>query len=167
MKMWKALAAAVLLVAVPFSGFAQDKKKELNPWVDCGLGAMIFDETAWAAVTSNIIWDLGTTAVISNVSSQNTCESKKAKTALYIGVNYANLTEETAKGDGMHLRAMLDVMGCETASHGAIIGSVRSEFAQYLRSPGYVEKTSAAKAEDFYNIVQGAISGQYGQQCRV
>jgi len=167
MKLLKGLAVAVLMAAVPMTGVAQEKKKDLNPWVDCGIGAMIFDETHWAAVSSNIIWDLGTTAVISNASSQNTCDSKRAKMAMYVGVNYASLTEEAAKGDGKHLHAMLDVMGCEAASHDAIIASVRTEFGQYLRAPGYVEKTQATKAEDFYNIVQGTLSGNYGQQCRV
>src|ERR1700716_1537447 len=102
MKLQK-LAVAFLLAAVTMVGMAQGKpKKELNPWIDCGIGAMIFEETTWAAVSSNIIWDLGTTAVISDQSSQNNCNSKKAKTALYIGATYANLSEETVKGDGKH-----------------------------------------------------------------
>jgi len=165
MKIVRGLAAAVLLVAMPPTGFAQEMKK-LNPWVDCGIGAMLFKETTWAAVSSNIIWDLGTTAVISNASSPETCESARAKTALYIGVNYASLTEETAKGGGKHLDAMLEVMGCEATSHAAIIASVRTEFTRYLRGSDYVTKVPAARAEDFYNIVDGTVAGQYGQRCR-
>ena len=41
---------------------------------------------------------------------------------------------------------------------------MRSDFSQYLRGSDYVVKTSAAKAEDFYNIVQA--SGSAGQ-CRI
>jgi hypothetical protein len=150
----------MLLAALPMTSFAQ-KKKELNPWIDCGIGAMIFDETGWAAVVSNVIWDLGTTAVTSDQMSQNTCNSKKAQTALYIGVNYASLTEESAKGDGKHLQAMLDVMGCESASRGAVIASVRSGLGQHLSSPDYLQKSTAAKAEEFYNIVTAS------SQCRI
>ena len=34
-----------------------------NPYTDCGIGAALFPNTNWAAVTSNVIWDAGTTAV--------------------------------------------------------------------------------------------------------
>jgi hypothetical protein len=168
MKKLLKLAATVLLAAVPMLGAAQEKpKKELNPWIDCGIGAMLFEDVTWAAVSSNIIWDLGTTAVISDQSSQNTCNSKKAKTALYIGVTYANLSEETVKGDGKHLHAMLDIMSCEPAAHDSIIGSIRANFGQYLRDGTYAAKSSNAQAEDFYNIVQSTISAGYAQQCRI
>lgn len=163
MKLLKAVAV-FLVLAVPMLGVAQEKQRRvLNPWVDCGIGAMIFDDTAWAAVSSNIIWDLGTTALTSDASSPNTCNSKRSLAALYIGVNYASLTEDTAKGNGRHLHAMLDIMGCSPASRGAIIAALRSEFGQSLRTPDYADKTSTVKAEDFYNIVQRT-SAQQGCQ---
>ena len=85
---------------------------------------------------------------------------------MYIGATYANLAEETAKGDGKHLHAMLEIMGCDSASHGDIIASLRSEFSQHLRNSDYVEKATVAKAEDYNNIVQTIISEEYAQQCR-
>jgi len=167
MKLFRGVVVFFLLAIAPMLSFAQEKpKKNLNIWVDCGLGAMIFDETGWAAVISNVIWDWGITATTSHQSSPDQCGSKNAKTAMYIGTTYANLAEETAKGDGKHLHAMLDIMGCDSTSHGGIIASLRSEFSQYLRNPDYVAKASLVKAEDFYNIVQTAISGGYTQQCR-
>ena len=36
-------------------------------WRDWGIGGMIFSDTSWAAIISNIIWDLGTTATSSNI----------------------------------------------------------------------------------------------------
>jgi Protein of unknown function (DUF3015) len=159
------VAALALVLAVPTLASAQ-AKKSLNPWIDCGIGAMIFAETDWAAVTSNVIWDLGTTAVTSDQSSQNTCNSKKAKTAMYIGATYASLSEEAVKGDGTHLRAMLQVAGCDTAAHGSMIATLRSDFGQALRAPGYAAMSHSAKAEGFYNLVQTSVEGQYAQQCR-
>jgi hypothetical protein len=160
MKALRAFGITLLLAAVPLASFAQQaNRKELNPWIDCGIGAMIFDETGWAAVISNIIWDLGTTAVISDQSSQNTCNSKKAKTAMYIGVTYANLSEETVKGDGQHLRAMLDIAGCDAASSQVVIGSLRSDFARYVGEADYAAKPKAVKAEDFYGMVQKSVQG--------
>jgi hypothetical protein len=163
MKILRVVAVAMLLI--PAVSFAQGTKKELNPWIDCGIGAMIFDETSWAAVISNIIWDLGTTAVISDSLSQQTCNSKKAKTAAYIGTTYANLSEEIAKGDGQHLRAMLDVRGCSADSHQSILSSLRGDFAQSLRDVSYSAKPSVTKAEDFYNLLEGKISTEYRQAC--
>lgn len=166
MKALKIAALALLMAAVPMVGSAQDKKKTLNPWIDCGIGAMIFDETGWAAVSSNVIWDLGTTAVTSDQASQNTCNSRKAQMATYIGATYANLSEEAVKGEGKHLHAMLDIMSCEPAARRDIIGSIRKDFAQYLGDAGYVAKPANAKAEDFYNIVN-SVAARQGQQCRV
>lgn len=161
MKALKGLAVALLLAAVPMVGMAQDKRKTLNPWVDCGIGGMIFTETGWAAVVSNVIWDLGTTAVISDYSSQNTCGSKKAQSAMFIGATYANLSEDLVKGDGKHLRALLDIRGCEAASHDAIISAVRPQFTQSLRDAGYAAKTSVAKAEAMYDLFEAQSA-----QCR-
>ena len=44
-----------------------------NPYTDCGIGAALFPNTNWAAVTSNATWDAGTTAVISATASEDTC----------------------------------------------------------------------------------------------
>ena len=165
MKALKGLAVALLLAAVPLVGVAQDKRKTLNPWVDCGIGGMIFTEVGWAAVISNVIWDLGTTAVISDYSSQNTCGSKKAQSAAYIGAVYANLSEDIVKGDGKHLRALLDIRGCEAVSHEALISAVRPQFAKSLRDAGYAGQSPAAKGEAMYNLFEANIEAQ-GAQCR-
>lgn len=161
-------AVAVMLLLVPAWSVAQDQnqpKKVLNPWIDCGIGAMLFTETGWAAAISNIIWDLGTTAVISDQSSQHTCNSKKAQTAAYIGTVYANLSEEMAKGDGQHLRAMLDLRGCSPAAHPAILAGLRPEFARSLSDAEYGAKSSMAKAADFYDLLEREISSAHGQSC--
>src|SRR5712692_9096400 len=134
-------------------------KKALNPWEDCGIGAMLFNETTWAAVISNVIWDLGTTAVTSNISSQETCSGKHAKVAQFIGVTYANLEEETIKGDGQHVHAMLNIMGCDASAHANIISAVRADFGNSVRNADYAEKTALVKAEDYYNLVQAKVSG--------
>ncbi len=154
-----------LLAAIPTLCSAADETKAnskvLNPWTDCGIGAMIFTDTGWAAAISNVIWDLGTTAVTSNVSSQNSCGSSHAKVAMLIGTTYANLEEETVKGDGQNIHAMLNIMNCDPSSHENIIGSIRTEFVQSLRDASYIEKTSLMKAEEYYNIVQTKVSGEY------
>jgi hypothetical protein len=167
MKIFRGIAIFLLLAMAPMLSTAEEKPKQaLNIWVDCGIGAMLFTETGWAAVISNVIWDWGITATTSHQSSPDQCGSKKATTAMYIGATYANLVEETTKGGGKHLHAMLDIMGCDSASHGGIIASLRTEFSQYLRNSDYAAKATLAQAEDYNNIVQTIISEGYTQQCR-
>lgn len=51
-------AASFLLATLPNIGSADEasNKKVLNPWTDCGIGAMIFSQYPVAAVISNVIW---------------------------------------------------------------------------------------------------------------
>ncbi|MDB6060695.1 MAG: hypothetical protein JWM78_798 [Verrucomicrobiaceae bacterium] len=173
------IALAALAFALPVQSFAEtakEKKPELekvsksdeklNPWTDCGIGAMLFDETKWAAVTSNIIWDWGITATTSAVSSKHTCEGKKVVAAFFINQTYANIEEETANGNGAHITAMLNILGCNSASQQNIIDSVRADFSKAAASASYAEKTKSAKAQDYYFILDEKVSGRYAQQCQ-
>lgn len=150
-------ALSALMLALPITSSASD----LNPWTECGIGAMIFDETPAAAVISNVIWDLGTTAVTSAGTSENTCEGKSAQTASFIFETYTNIEEETIKGDGQHLHAMLNIMGCEASSHNEIINSVRTSFSDKIQDTSYQGKSSLEKAQDFHNIVEA-----HASQCK-
>ena len=162
----KLVDVSILCLAVPSISAAEDMK--LNPWVDCGIGAMIFSDTAWAAVSSNIIWDLGTTAVTSAYGSVNTCEgSRVVKAALFINETYANLEEETAQGEGQHMTAMLNIMGCEGAAHAGIITAVRADFAAEVAQADYAQKTDLAKAQAYYNNVVSKATGEFAQSCQV
>jgi hypothetical protein len=160
-KLLAALSVAVALV-VP----ATAKAEGLNPWVDCGIGAMIFPTTPVGAVISNVIWDLGTTAVTSSGMSKNTCEGKGAKMAMYIGTTYANLEEETVQGDGQHVRAMLSMASCKSSAQGDIMRSVRADFAKSLNNSAYQQKDTMAKAQDYYALVQAKLTGEFATQCQ-
>lgn len=170
---------AALALALPLQSIAETTKEtkpklekvsqseeKLNPWTDCGIGAMLFDETKWAAVTSNIIWDYGLTATTSAVSSKHTCEGKKVVAAFFINQTYANIEEETANGSGKHITAMLNILGCNSASQADIIASIRSDFSKSAMTASYAEKSKSAKAQDYYFILDDKVSGQYVQQCR-
>ncbi|VAX01873.1 hypothetical protein MNBD_GAMMA22-181 [hydrothermal vent metagenome] len=176
----KITALFILLVQIPSISLAgevqeekaskptteKETKKPLNAWVDCGIGAMVFDNTAWAAISSNILWDFGSTAVTSNQSSQNTCNSKKAQMAMYVGATYANLEEETVKGNGQHVNAMLNIMGCDSTVHNQIIASIRTDFRTTLQNAEYATQAKVTKAENYYNLVQKNIDTQFSKQCQ-
>lgn len=120
-----------------------------NLWRECGIGGMIFKKTGWAAITSNIIWDLGTTATTSNVSSDDLCEGPSASTASFIHETYANLEEEVAIGEGEHLSAMLNMLGC--SNQQVMIDGIRTSLSTEMSQPSYSSRTRLQKAESFYN----------------
>jgi len=160
--MKKALLSSIIVGALSLatagSATAAEKaanNKKLNPWSDCGIGAMIFKQNGAAAAISNIIWDLGTTAVTSNVSSQHTCESDNAKTAMFIKATLPALEQDIAVGEGEYLTAMLETRGCEASSHSAIIEAIREDL---VAAPN-------KDAEALYNTVEAQVQANFVAAC--
>lgn len=154
------------LVAVMIC-FSMNSAHARNVWRECGIGGMIFQNTGWAAIISNVIWDLGSTATTSNVSSADMCEGKSASTAKFINETYANLEEETALGTGEHLVTLLNVLGCDVQAHNAIIGAVRSDLQQSMSSPAYEGKSKIQKAEGYYNSLMNNVESKFAKECHV
>lgn len=155
----------VIVLAVAVATLSASSSFARNVWRECGIGGMLFKQTGWAAITSNIIWDWGTTATSSNVSSDDLCEGPKASTAQFINDNYANLEEETATGTGEHTAAMLNNLGCEQEKHNDIISSVRADLQKTVANPEYAEKKQTEKAEQYYTSVISTIENKYAQSC--
>lgn len=143
------------------ASFAADKAAPgsgPNPFSDCGIGAALFPETKWAAVTSNVIWDIGLTAVTSATASPETCSGKTVETAVFINRTYDELVEETAQGQGEHITAMLDMIGCSAASQPAAMSSIRQSMVQSVTADGYNQKPRIEKASAYYDIMSSAVS---------
>jgi Protein of unknown function (DUF3015) len=155
---------AAMGMAVTLSSPAQ--AADLNPWTDCGIGAMVFPTTPVGAVISNVIWDLGSTAVTSNLSSKQTCSGSKAKVALFIGTSYANLADETVQGGGENIASMLNILSCQPAAQAAITQAVRADFAQSLRATDHATLSAQAQAEAYYHLVQTQVTGNFAAQCQ-
>jgi hypothetical protein len=147
--MKKILGAAALLLISASSVQAADAK--LNPWQQCGIGAMIFPETPIGAAISNIIWDLGTTAVTSASASEDTCKGQRTATALFINETYKQLEDEIVQGEGAHLTAMMSMMSCDTSAKNTI----RTEVADKVLGSDAV---NTVKAEQLFNIAEAACS---------
>lgn len=168
----KVLAALVLVGVTMVSSVAYAEEAKStdskapgsgpNPFTDCGIGAALFPNTKWAAVTSNVIWDVGITAVVSATASPQTCSGKKMTVALFINDTYENLAEEAAKGQGEHLVTALNIFGCDSARQANAIQEIRSVMGQAVASPDYVNLTHLEKAADFYSIANGAVSRTCG-----
>lgn len=154
-------AVAVGCFAVSPVSAADDKDAGSgpNPYSQCGIGAAIFPNTPVGAVISNVIWDLGTTAVISATASPETCNGKKAEAAAFILKTYDNLAEETARGEGDHLTALLNILEVDAANRDAVLAEVRYEMADAISTAGYDQQTAVDKASHYYTVVVNAATG--------
>jgi hypothetical protein len=134
-----------------------------NPYTDCGIGAALFSNTGWAALTSNVIWDLGITALTSATVSPQTCQGKKVVAAVFIRDTFEQLAEETAQGSGEHVATVLNMMECATSRQAAAAAATRQTMGAVVSQPGYAALPRLEKAAQFYNAVDAAVA----QNCSI
>lgn len=167
MRLKTAALAVAVLATIHLPAQAEGNSKAPgsgpNPFSDCGIGAALFSDTKWAAVTSNVIWDIGTTAVTSATASPETCNGKTVAAASFINDTYEKLAEETARGEGENLATLLNIFECAAPQHGRVIAAARNEMADELARPGYATQDRTEKAVRFYQAVEAAV----GKSCAV
>ncbi|MEX0740799.1 MAG: DUF3015 family protein [Pseudohongiella sp.] len=157
----KSLAYGIAFIgALTFNGVAQAQNSTgtgPNPYRDCGIGAALFPTVNWAAVTSNVIWDVGTTAVISATASPETCQGQYVAAAAFIFETYDALTEEAAKGSGEHIVTMMNILDVEQDHRADLISAVRTEMAGQVSQAGFNSLEKVQKAETFYFAVVNSL----------
>lgn len=146
------LGSIVTVIAALSMSVTTQAQQKINPWKDCGIGAIIFDDNGTAAALSNIIWDLGTTAVTSASASEDSCKGNKVVAAQFINETYASIEQDLVKGNGEHLSAMLTLMSCSADSANII----RSALATKLENDDFVNSSKEIKAESLYKITDAA-----------
>ena len=163
MKKISLILAAALLAGTTISGTASAREFD-KIYKECGIGAMLFPDTPVGATISNIIWDLGTTASSSDMSSPENCKGRTATAAAFIYNSHANLTEETVKGDGAHLTALLDIMNCDKQGHDSLISAMRVDLTTDLASSSYATQSDYDKAGSFHELLSRNID-KAGKVC--
>ena len=133
-----------------------------SPYTDCGIGAALFHDIPWAAVTSNVIWDLGSTAITSATASPQTCSAKKVQAALFIGHTYERLAEEAAAGSGEHLSTALSLFECSGDQQAAAIAQLRGPLGKAVSATGYMDGTPIQKAAGLYSIMESTAAVHCG-----
>ena len=135
MKIFKTLVSATLMLnaSVALSQIGEGQAGEgPSPYVDCGIGGALFATTGWAAVTSNVIWDAGTTAVTSATMSPETCNGKSVAMAEYVKGSYASLEMDIISGRGDYLNGLSQVSGCGAEPSEAFVTAVRTSVKNAL-----------------------------------
>jgi hypothetical protein len=122
-------------------------------YTDCGLGALIAPRTPAVAAVTNVTFDLGTTAIISNVSSPETCQGGKALAAAFINDAYEPLEADLARGQGKYLDSLATLAGVRDEGKAAFASGLRKEFAASVAAEDYAGKNRFQKAENLYNLV--------------
>ena len=147
------IVIGTLLVALPGLSFAERNAGKL--FEECGIGGLLFENIPVAAIISNIIWDLGTTAISSHASK--TCRTDSAQLADFIYESYVNLEEETVQGEGAHLQALLSIAHCGESARPALIQSIRADFSKSLSAEGYLGQSRYSKSVAFYSLIQARV----------
>lgn len=150
--MLKKIAMMAAFCALPFSmtvSAADNGRSIEQVYKECGIGAMIFGKSSpTLAFISNVTWDLGTTAAVSNSMSPDTCSGGKVRTAMLIKEAFPSVEKDLAAGNGAHLSALNTFMACDAAA-----ADLRTEYANYTLTQAYAQSSEKQNAEALYSIV--------------
>lgn len=144
----------LVLIAVPSLGHAMERNFG-QIYTECGIGAMLFQHKKWAglAAISNILWDWGSTASSSAITTPESCMGgKEEKMAAFIYHSVDSLENDLAKGYGEHLDTLMVLAG-KNQTDVKFVDSMRRDLASLVADPSYSSKTQYQKAEALYNIV--------------
>ncbi len=150
-----------LVVALTLGTNVQASDKSFGEiYTDCGIGGLLTSPIPeggtqkFLAVVSNIVWDLGTTAISSNMSSVGTCASgKKEKVAAFINTSYEELEKDLAKGEGVYLDTLVSMVKPENVDNISYKAQLRKDFSMVVASADYEKMNQYQKTESLYNIV--------------
>jgi hypothetical protein len=145
------VVAALALTVLPQTASADRSFGDI--YKECGLGAMIFTDMPVGAVVSNIIWDLGTSAILSNMSSKDMCKGGSAKVAAFINQSYDHLEKDLASGEGKYLKTLADLAVTDGSSKEEFVSTLRKDFSDIVASNDYSTLTGFQKAEKLYNAI--------------
>ena len=153
----KKFAGAAALISLGFASSAFAEREFADIYTECGIGAMIAPNNAAVAAVTNVTWDLGTTAISSNATSEDQCKGGGGKSAALIYEAYPSIEKNLANGEGEYLTALLNVAGVAEADHASVIAELRPAFAEVVGAADYSERSRFDKAETLYNLLHASI----------
>ncbi len=144
------VSASLVTVGIMSTASAEREFGEI--YTQCGIGAMIFKKNETLAAISNITWDLGTTALSSNMSSEENCKGSAVAKASFIHSSYTALEQDIAKGEGQHLNALMDIMKCDAKVRQDVVKSIRTDFAKTVSTVAYSKASAQQKSKQLYDM---------------
>ena len=149
------LLVGVMIASAAMTCAAETETKEglQQIFEECGIGALLFPEWPVGASVSNFVWDWGTTATTSGLTTPDSCKGGKAKLAFYIYQSYDSIEKDLAKGDGKYLD-MLVVLSEKTGEKERFIQDLRENIREAIESGCYSCKDRLEKAKLMYKTIQ-------------
>ena len=160
------VSIVVLVAALAFALSPVAEAREFGAiYKECGLGGMLFPNHSILAIISNITWDWGTTAILSDASSPESCEGGRASTAALIHDAYDSLEKDLARGNGEYLDALVALSGCSVDVSQPLALALRTDFGTAVAVDGYTDQTQYQKAENLYNMFYKQVDGYFTASC--
>lgn len=128
-------------------------------YTDCGIGGMVGSQIGdrsvgnVLAIVSNFVTTFGAVAIISDISSPETCSGGSAAVAAFIHQSYDALEQDLASGEGNYLAALKTLSG----GGEAFETDLRTAFADKVTNTDYEQLSHYDKSESLYNLVHGVI----------
>ncbi|MCI5143403.1 MAG: DUF3015 domain-containing protein [Candidatus Electrothrix sp. ATG1] len=146
------LCAAVFAASLTLAQTAT-AREFADIYIDCGIGAIIAPRTPVVAAVTNVTWDLGTTAILSDISSPETCSGGQARMATFIHDAYESLEADLAAGEGRYLDSLTALAGVKEEKKTSFVKGLRKNFADSVAAADYTRQTRFTKAENLYNTI--------------
>ena len=156
----------IIVATLGFSTASRADGSAPNPYSDCGLGAAIFQDIGWAAAISNVIWDLGITAITSGLSSPETCNGHTAETAQFILDTYDQVVADTVNGGGEYTTSALSLLGCDTSVHPAMVADIRNQIHADFAKADYTAQSDTEKAQGYFAAAYVLANNHYKSSCQ-
>jgi hypothetical protein len=109
-------------------GTASAERVFAEIYKECGLGAMFFPSDPIIAVITNVTWDLGTTAVSSELTSPASCSGDSSMMAAFLLNAHPQVEQDLAVGEGPYLSSMVSLMDCKGNETAATL-ALREQFS--------------------------------------
>ena len=147
----KLLAGFVITGLVLFQtnslAYGENQRNAEQIYKECGIGGVLLGNVSpIGAVISNVTWDLGTTALSSNVSSADTCIQSEVKTAAFIHNSYDSIIIDIAKGSGRYLETLANISGKSAAN-------IRITVNELIGAGDYSLQTQTQRSVNLYNSI--------------
>lgn len=155
----KSIKLALAFLAILATAGTASARDFASIYKECGLGALLFPDDPIIAVVTNVTWDLGTTAVSSELTTPGSCKGGSAGMAQYIIDTHPQIEQDLSVGAGTHLSSMVTMMGCGDNSAAAST-ALRASFSNAVIEGGYYEANDLEKSEMLFNAAMD-VSAQH------
>ena len=144
---------AVASASIIYAG--ESKSKDLQGiYEECGIGGLLFPRWSAGASVSNFIWDYGSTASTSGLTTPDACKGGQAKLAAYIYKSYDSIEKDLAKGDGRYLDMLAILSEKTTGEKEMFVQDLRVKFREAVERKDYSSLDRLEKSKMIFAMIQ-------------